>query len=157
MRKRISLKFLVLVIIITLLALSFEVTAPTESIGPSSQFQEIRDLESGDIIVWEWEVRDGGNLDFWIEDEERTRHFEVLNTTSSKGSYEVSEGGKWKAVFYNDDFYSETLDYTITIESEGKSDTTMYLILIINLIVIIVILMVMISRKKNVEPPKDNH
>lgn len=156
MRKRIGLKFLGFVIIITLLALSFEVIAPTESVGPSSRYEETRDLGSGDVIVWEWKVIEEGNLDFWIEDEEKTRQVELLNATSSTGSFEVPERGNWKFVFYNDDFYAVTLDFTITIDSGGESDTTMFLILIIILIIIIVLLAVMNSKKKYVEPPKDN-
>jgi hypothetical protein len=156
MRKRIGLKVIHFILIIILFALSFEAEAPTEMVNPSSQYEETFDLESGDVIVWEWEAKDEGNLDFWIEDEDKTRHVEALNATSSKGMFEVPEDGSWKVVFYNDDFYTVILDYTITVDSAGKSDTTMFLILIIILIIIIVLLTVMINKKKYGEPPKDN-
>jgi hypothetical protein len=156
MRKRIGLTFTGFIAIIILLALSFEARAPTESVGPSSRYEETFDLGSGDMIEWEWEAIEEGNLDFWVEDEEKTRYVEALNATSSRGSFEIPESGSWKVVFYNDDFYTIILDYTITIDSAGESDTTLFLILIIILIIIIVLLMVMFNKKKYVEPPKDN-
>lgn len=156
MRKRIGLKVIHFILIIILFALSFEAEAPTEMVNPSSQYEETFDLESEDVIVWEWELDGEGNLDFWIEDEHKTRYIEFYNATSSRGSFEIQESGSWKIVFYNDDFYNVILDYTISIESQEESDTTMYLILIIILIIIIVLLMVMINKKKYAEPPKDN-
>lgn len=155
MRGRIGSKFIGLIIIFTLLVLSFEAMAPIESVGPSSRYEETYDLKSGDVITWEWEVIEEGNLDFWIEDEEKTRHLEALNATSYKGLFEVPESGSWKVVFYNDDFYAVTLDFTITEDSAGESDTTMFLLLIIILVVVIVLLMLMINKKKYNEPPEE--
>lgn len=87
------------------------------------------------------------NIDFWIQDSEGTRYLEVYNANSSRGSFEVPTDGSWTVVFYNDDFYSVILDYTITIDTFGGSTLLLTLILVI-LIVVIVLMVMMLQKKK---------
>jgi hypothetical protein len=129
------------------LALSIIVQASQVTVGPDNGHVEIYELDGGDDIIWEWEVVNDRNIDFWIQDSQGTRHLEVYNATSSRGSFEVPTDGTWTVVFHNDDFYSSIVDYTITVDTFGGSVFYLTLILVI-LIVVIILLVVMLQKKK---------
>ncbi|UCG70467.1 MAG: hypothetical protein JSV09_05485 [Thermoplasmata archaeon] len=149
MRNKIVLNFAILIIICLLLVLSLSAQATTVTVGPDTANVETHELDSGEDIIWEWEVVNDRNIDFWIVDEQGTKYIEVYNATSSRGSFEVPTGGSWSVVFYNDDFYSVVIDYTITIDSFGGS--IVFLTVLITILLVVIILLVLMLKKKQAQ------
>ena len=149
MRSKIALNFTVLIGICLLLVHTISAQATTVTVGPDTANVETHELDSGDEIKWDWKVVNERNIDFWIVDSQGTKYIEVYNATSSRGSFEIPTSGSWSVVFYNDDFYSVVIDYTITTDTFGGS--VLYLTLLIIILLVVIILLVLMLKKKQAQ------
>ncbi len=163
MRRVPPLIAMMLVGIAILLTLPGIVQAETTNLGPGSYHNQTHTLNKGDVLNWNWHVSGSGNVDFWIEDSDGTKHFSLYNATESDSWLTIPEDGDWMYVFRNDapSGPSVTVEYDIDIvpvsEAEDLLSTLVWgfmLVGIIILILIITITWVLLRKERSKNPPQ---
>lgn len=159
MARGFRLGFVFSVVIAASLMLPALVRAPDTVLGPESYHNKTYSLEKGDIIDWTWEVVGEGTIDFWIEDNQGTRHGFLDNARISDGWFTVPEDGDWTITFHNENTSSGvTVDLEYDVIPVGDVEdllSGLALSLAITGIIVVVILVVAVYLiTKKTEPKK---
>lgn len=148
MVRKSPLGLLVLIAFSVSLMLPATVQAETTILGPDSYHNKTYSLNKGDVLNWNWHVEGSGDIDFWIEDGDGTKHFSLYNATQSDSWLTIPEDGDWMCVLRNDATTgpSVTVEYDIDIvpvsEAEDFLTTLIWGFVLVGTIMLILIVLV---------------
>lgn len=146
--------FFSLMILGFLLIIPQSVMAETITLDPGSAHSNTYELRKGETISWNWKIPGEGYVDFWIVDEQGNKFNEIQNQDESSGSFEVPETGSWSAVIKNNDQYTVTIDYDVSVD-DGRAFPFFLVLLPIIIMIVILLLLLMIKNKQRMPPKED--
>jgi len=139
------------------------VSAETTILGPHAYLNWTYQLDSGDLIEWDWEVVGAGTVDFWLEDEDGTKYSEVEDGTIGHGWFAVPSDGEWTINFQNNnEIVIVTLQYDFSIANTGViedifNDILLFVIIGAIVIIAVIILIVLVIIKVTKEPQQPQY
>lgn len=162
MREKSALGLVAFLAVGTSLMLPPSVQAESAILGPDSYHQKTYTLDKGDLIDWNWEVTGEGDLDFWIEDSQGTRHGYLDDVKSSNSWFTVPSDGNWTFTLHNDETSLLSVNVDIDVEiipvSEAEDVLTLliwgFTIVGIMVIVIIIVVVWILANKGRPEQPQ---
>lgn len=150
MGKRIGLTIALIAIAVSLVLPT--VRADKTTIAHGDQHEKTYTLKEGDIIKWDFEVTEGTNIDFWIEDSDEARYGFLDEADQDKDQFAVPKDGKWTVVMMNDHPQSVEVEYDIDIERVPFLPSWLFWVVLI--LVLLAIIATVLTTKRPARPPQ---
>lgn len=150
MGKRIGLCLLTITIAVSLILPT--VRADEITIADGDEFRKTYTLKEGDIIKWDFEVVEGPNIDFWIEDSDGTEYAPRNQAKQDDGEFAVPKDGKWTVVLENDDGDSANVEYDIDIERVPFLPSWLFWVVLV--LVLLTVIATVLTTKRPARPPQ---
>jgi hypothetical protein len=151
MGKRIGLSILLIAIAVSLILPT--VRADKTTIADGDQHEKTYTLKEGDIIKWDFEVIEGPNIDFRIEDSDENEHFSLNNAEQDDDQFAVPEDGKWTVIMKND-HPSQSVEVEYDIDIERVPFLPSWLIWVVLILVLLVIIGTVLTTRRPSRPPQ---
>lgn len=150
MGKRIGLSIALIVIAVSLILPT--VRADERELEPEEKYEKTYTLREGDVIKWDFEVVEGPNINFRIEDSDGTEHASRNETKRDDGEFAVPEDGKWTVIMENDHNDSITVEYDFDIERVPFLPS--WLLWVVLALVLLAIVATVLTTKRPARPPQ---